>query len=200
VLERLAQIYLAKHQHEAARVFLNRMARDVIHGQRAEDLLTLVGPEFGGQDPWLQGVTRLRELNWTEDFAYQTYPEEFMLDHLLRANRRNRMAFEFLMAWYLLAKRPDGIAANLHRLDDFGYNRIPRHYEEALLLHRDATGAQVLLREYCIRPETIERFREFVQRYHGHRGPGKARSLARDCADTYWLYFVSEAAGTGEPR
>ncbi|RKY09696.1 MAG: hypothetical protein DRP66_01520 [Planctomycetota bacterium] len=64
-----------------------------------------------------------------------------MLLDLLEANPNNPMVPEYLMVVYLLAHNLDKLAANLHRLDDVGYDHIPRHWEEAILVYGSRLGA-----------------------------------------------------------
>ncbi|MBL7044948.1 MAG: hypothetical protein ISR77_40350, partial [Pirellulaceae bacterium] len=137
------------------------------------------------------------------DYTFRyVYSEHVMLDNLLKANNRNKMAFEYLMAFYLLAKRPDKIVENLRRLDDFGCHEIPRHYEEAILIHTDVTGQEVPLGERRITPQTIERFNDFVNRCRPRQNQGQVDmvALARDFGDSYWFYFVfGRSAAGGSP-
>lgn len=206
-LETLALICVIKKRNEAARVLLRRMRNDLNYGRRASRLLGLVdqvdlGVAATAEDDWLQRVKRVHTLRWTEDRASQVYSEDFVLENLLKANRHNKMAFEYLMALYLLARRPDKIAENLHRLDDFEYQETPRHYEEAILIHASVIGREGALSERPIRPETNERFNDFVDRCQRWRNHGQIDkvALARDFGDSYWYYYVVGGSGAGGSR
>ena len=202
-LETLALVCAAKKQNEAACVLLRRMRKDVIYGRRASRLLGLIEQTPKAEDDWLVQVERLRSFKPSEDYTFRyVYSEHVMLDNLLKANNRNKMAFEYLMAFYLLAKRPDKIVENLRRLDDFGCHEIPRHYEEAILIHTDVTGQEVPLGERRITPQTIERFNDFVNRCRPRQNQGQVDmvALARDFGDSYWFYFVfGRSAAGGSP-
>jgi hypothetical protein len=190
-LEKLALIYIAKEQPQAARVFLNRMSRDLVCGGRARELLRCLDndPRMA-DDPQ---VKLLRSLGWTEDHTFSVYSEEYMLTGMLKGNKPNRMAFEYLMAFYLLTRQPDKIFANLHRLDDFGYDRIPRHYEEALMVYCDMTKEKAPL----ISSETVSRYEAFVERYRTLRQNRNAAfaALANDFSDTYFFYHIFKSSG-----
>jgi hypothetical protein len=47
------------------------------------------------------------------------------------------MAFEYLMALYLLAGDLESFSRNIDRAKDFGYVFLPRHWSEALALYID---------------------------------------------------------------
>jgi len=122
---------------------------------------------------------------------------------LLKANRRNRMAFEYLMAYYLLACRPDKVAQNISRLDDFEYRGIPRHYEEAILMQTAITGKTVDLHGRTIRPETMQRFEYFrrIIARHGADATSAMIEAAEDHRDTYcWYCLLRMSRVKGAPK
>jgi hypothetical protein len=210
-LEMLAMVCLAKDRpdhvngsagREAARVVLNRMTKNVIQGRRAKTLLGLLDEVSPAGDAWLEDIDRVRALRCTADRVYQTDSEEAMLQGLLQANPRNQMAFEYLMACYLITQRTDKLVANFHRLDDFGCREIPRHYEEAILIHSNQTARPVELHGRTIRPETIQRFQAFIDRVRPLQNqPRRALgALAGDFGDSYFYYYAFGVSGTGGRR
>ena len=131
-------------------------------------------------------------------------PFERLLLLLLEQNRHNRMAFEFLMWYYLLKRQPEKVVANLHRLDDFHYKGIPKHLEEAFLLYvlKYKVKDRSLLHGRQIRRETVTRLRQASRdsnRYEHAKGPEAQialDALVRDAGDTYFFYAQF---GTSEP-
>ncbi len=182
---------------EAARILLHRMAKNVIQGRRAKTLLESLDAAVLGGDG--RQLDRVRALRCTEDRVFQAYSEELMLEGLLRANPRNQMAFEYLMAFYLLDRRPDKIVQNLHRLGDFGYRQIPRHYEEAVLIHAQGVPQPTALGDRKIRAETIQRFQRFVERARPwlQQPHLAAAALAEEFGDSYFYYYLFGISGTG---
>ena len=103
------------------------------------------------------------------------------------------MAFEYLMAYYLLTRRIDKMVANLHRLDDFDQARLPRHCEEAIVIHLEDTGSPAIdLGGRQIRPETWRRSGEFVQAVGRFQGNPSAAftALHHDFGDSYFFFYV----------
>ncbi len=165
LLQRLALINIVKGEMGAARVFLGALSKDLVYGEEGRrDLERLKSDPGFTADPEVQ---RLRSLRLAEDGLEYSTKEE-ILQGLLKANRKNRMAFEYLMAYYLLECRPDEVAQNISRLDDFGYREIPRHYEEALLIQASLTGQPVDLHGRTIRARNGAAVRGFMQ---NHRAP-----------------------------
>jgi len=196
VLERLAVISLVKNQIETARVFLNLLSKDVIHGARARDMLRRIEEPAGlATDPRIQ---RLRSLRWKQDHVFYPPAEpEPLLTDLLAENSHNRMAFEYLMAHYLVSRQLDKFVENLPRLDDFQIRRLPRHYEEAVLMHIFRTGQTVDLRGRSISAESVERFNTMNRLAKDVINDPKAlwSALVPDYGRTYFFYCLFGRSG-----
>jgi hypothetical protein len=122
-LQRLVQLHVIKGEPDAARRFLAVLERSPWHRRGAHDFLRQLDA-----DPTLADVPAIasrRGLMVVRDVAGEM-SLEMMLVQLLERNPRNRMAFEYLMAHYLLTKRLDRLVANLHRFDDFDGDVQPR--------------------------------------------------------------------------
>jgi len=101
------------------------------------------------------------------------------------------------MSMYLLAKEPQNIVKNIYRLKGLGYDRIPRLYEEAILIYNDATKKETDLHNYRINPESLKRFKDFNNIRKRHKYDKKAafsdlKEFADDSYLFYYLYGVSE--------
>lgn len=183
VLRELAIVNVVKERPNAAAVFLHVLSRDMVHGRWAGEYLDLLAQDAGlSSDPQ---VVHLRELMVRDDKILTSIGE--MLMALLMHNNRNRMAFEYLMAHYLLTGQLDKIAQNISALEHFGYERIPEHYAEAVLLESQMTGQPPHLFGWTIEADVQARFREFVRLTSG---PGSdPDAAARIAAGTYYDYF-----------
>ncbi|MBN2506785.1 MAG: hypothetical protein JXQ71_08835 [Verrucomicrobia bacterium] len=199
LLRVLARVNILKDRPQAARVFLNVLGQVPFQREWARRRLQdLEADPRGRNDPELE---RIRSRMVTGDLTHHSVPTESVLRQLLHTNRRNRMAFEYLMAQYLVTAQVEKVADEIGRLADFGYADIPRHYEEALLLHQQSrTRTNALLPRLPIRPATVRRFQEFsaaVQRRVQNTAEGR-RDLARDFGDTLWHHYLS-AINASEP-
>jgi Family of unknown function (DUF6057) len=195
-LQLLAKINVIKKQPAAARVYLNYMVS--LHNDLEDESWGRAWLRRMEDDPLLaddEEVRRLRPLWQLEDIMALTRTAEGDLLALLKYNPRNRMAFEYLMAHYLLTCRVDRVVANLHRLDDYDYRGIPRHWEEAVLLGQKVSGKPADLCGRRIRPETIRTFEELGRRLGQFPATEAGRQarlnlLEAECADSYLFYFV----------
>ena len=103
----------------------------------------------------------MRALGLTNDVLHDGLPVGRLLEVLLASHPTNQMAFEYVMADYLLNLDLKAAVQHLRLLDNFNYTQIPRPYEEALLLFQELAGVKVELKGRTIHSETAERFREF---------------------------------------
>jgi hypothetical protein len=195
VLKQLALINIVKRRIGTARVFLKALSKNLIYGGEARDILRRLK-----EDPQLENDERieyLRSIMITDDTVYNVYNEDGWLSELLRVNEHNKMAFEYLMANYLLTKRLDKFVENLPRLDDFGYKEIPRHYQEAILLYIGTTRKKVDLGNRKISAETLRQYKEMNEIRRRYGRDNIWRRLAQKFNRTYFYYFTFSYSGIG---
>ncbi len=191
VLEKLAWINIIKEQETTARIYLNALKKDLIYRDRAESILS--GLESGfepDEDAYIQRINSYIRKNGGARLYKESIEE--MLTGLLRQNPNNRMAFEYLMACYLLAGQLDNIAANIGRLEQLGYQDVPTLYEEAMLIYYGLRGEQPDLNKLNIKRETIERYQRFLRLYNSMRANNRQvvlRHLIREFGTSYFFYY-----------
>ncbi|MBN1895735.1 hypothetical protein JW906_14675, partial [bacterium] len=139
-LQRLFMTHLLKGNPRIAERYLFHLKHSPLYGQWASGREALLRePSRILKDPEL---ARIYNLMPASDFIVRNaYPEDDLIN-LLKSNPANRMAFEYLMAWRLLSRQVDEIALESNRLALFRYAHIPRHIEEALLIHMVSKGME----------------------------------------------------------
>ena len=201
VVHKLALINMVKGQTETARVFLNAQSEYLVGGGQGRSLLRRLE-----EDPGLDSDERVQQLRAVifleDDVAFiEKDPEDAesveTLIALLQRNKRNRMAFEYLLARYLMSGQAARVVENLGRLADFGYREIPRHYEEAVLVHELATGARVNVPGFAVSEDARRRFAEFKRISRQFRNnPGEAMShLAPRFGHSFFFYRTFGQSG-----
>jgi hypothetical protein len=161
-LEELAWINIIKRHPATAQVYLNALKKDLIYRRRAESLLHNLRDGFGPDQ--VARIERIRSCMRDETAGVTgSEPLDETLAALLAHNPHNKMAFEYLMACYLLAGRVDKIVENAGRLHDLGYEKTPTLYQEAMLIHFGSTGQQVDPARFKISPETLQRYEAFIR-------------------------------------
>jgi hypothetical protein len=195
ILRRLALINLVKGNTNGARVYLGALSKTLFDAGWANDYLARLDT-----DPNLSNDEEIQHLRsvamganyYFPGVAFTKYYPERVLLALLEKNRHNRMAFEYLMAWYMLTKQLDKFVANLDRLDNFDYPAIPRHYEEAILMYQAVTRGNVDLKNRQISTQTYDRAQGFMSVCSQIQPKNEVRAMyaaAPAYSDTYFFYF-----------
>lgn len=190
LLRLLARVNLLKNRPEAAQVFLNVLSTIPFQGQRAYDAWPAFETQRLAAELTAFGAMPVQLL--TRDFLHDGLPLGRLVDGLLAANPTNRMAFEYAMADHLVELDLEKAMEHLQLLRHFSYSRLPRTYEEAVLLFQQTAKVQVDLQGRTIRPETLERFRQFGEAVRQFRGTVEdQKALAAGFGDTYWYYYFA---------
>jgi hypothetical protein len=198
VLQRLALVNMVKGNLGSARIYLGALSKTLFHAEWANNYLDLLET-----DPDLSGdryVQHLRSLCLENDCPiYSLYKEKTLL-WLMERNSQNRMAFEYLMAWYMLNKNLGKLVLNLERLQDFDYRELPTHYEEAALIYIYGTGKPLNLSGYQPSPQKRREIEDFTRIINSYKGDKQAASeeLAKKFRNTYFYYYMYAPSGSNK--
>ena len=112
--KRLAQTNLINGDYEVARKYLTALQKTLFYREWANGTLPLLGdeeaiarhPEYG----------RLRRFAYREDFYFSDHVTPEMLESLFFSNTDNRLALEYLRAYYILTDDREGYARLIQEL------------------------------------------------------------------------------------
>jgi len=197
VVEKMAWINIIKGQNLTARIYLNALKRDPIRRGTAGALL---GDLDGGFAPNETAyVDNIRSCMYEEGHPGTADESvEQMLTGLLARNPANKMAFEYLMACYLLEGRVDKVVANVERLAELDYPGIPTLYEEAMIIYFGSRNQKIDLNKFNIRRETIDRYRKFVELRNSMRPHNRQvvlNHLISEFGDSYFFFCTFGCVG-----
>ena len=104
--KRLAQTNLINGSYEVARKYLSALQKTLFYKEWADETLPLLGdeeaiakhPEYG----------RLRRMTYDKDFYFGDHVTPEMLEDLCLKNEDNRLAYQYLVAYYMLTGDRDG--------------------------------------------------------------------------------------------
>jgi hypothetical protein len=188
LLQRLALVNLALTNISTAKVYLGTLARAPFQWSWARSFLDRLQA-----DPTLASdgeINRLRQLMVRRDSVVSLSPDE-ELQMLLTANPQNRMAFEYLMTYYLLTKNLQAFVKNISRVKEFPGLEISPLWDEALLLASLESGRAVQVPGHAISPEARARVVAVTRviQQHGDNAELSRRELAANYGDTYSFYW-----------
>ncbi len=158
--------------------------------QREQLSLAMANPDYK--------VTGIPQPVRHKDFFADYHNPDYALLALLHANPHHKMAFEYLMAYYLLQKDVKSAKWALDTFyKNFDYPELPAHYEEALIVYRTLGPADTAtFRQYPIGVAATKRFEQYAQAYKATKGSKRNfEQLEKQFGNTYWYYihFVEPA-------
>jgi hypothetical protein len=195
VLQRLALINMVKGNLGTAKIYLGKLSKTLFNADWANNYLDLLQT-----DPDLstdKHIQHLRSLYLDKDCLTHSLLMEKTLLELLARNNHNRMAFEYLMARYMLNRHLGKLAQNLERLHDFGYKELPAHYEEAALIYVFGTRKPLNLSGYppsIQKRKQIEDFSRLLSSY-GRNKQAASKELSKKFRNTYFYYYQFASIG-----
>jgi hypothetical protein len=195
VLEALVRIHLVKGEYESARIALGSLrsyAGSRQYVRRWQDVVS--DPTRAESDPLIHSW---RQVQGTADHAVAGISFETLLKGLLQEKPEHRLAFEYLMAHYLLKHQRAEFVRGLPLLKPLGYTQLPRHYAEALLVHSLETQTAADPQGWVIAPEVYAQFRDIRGIVKIARGNNQVAydRLASQYGDSYTFYSMFNVCG-----
>jgi hypothetical protein len=190
VLKRLALTNIILGNYKPACSILGILRKSIINKDWADNYLQCINDPRRLEKDSL--INKKRNLPPRTIFFMDRINVNHDLLYLLDENEKNKMAFEYLMAYYLLSNEIGNMVMNLRYLGKFGYKQIPRTYEEALMVYLSKIGIKrVNLGGYNISESTIERYRDYVRIVHNYNNNVQAAhdELHKVHGNTYWYYL-----------
>lgn len=74
---------------------------------------------------------------------------------------------------------------------DYGYTKIPVHFEEALLFYNSYRNINFVPEGFSFSPQTISKFNDYSSIYlkNINNPPAAAKELQKKYGGTYWFYL-----------
>ena len=189
ILRHLAVVNLAKGNVGTARVYLGALSHTLFDGAWAREQLERLDTDPNlSQD---RDIQALRSVALERDFPTSTRAQESLLQGLLEKNPKNRMALEYLMAYYLLHHKLERLTERLATLRACGYTQLPRPIEEAVLVYVYTKKKTVDLQGFAPNPvlrKQIDHFSSILARNRGK--PAAAATELAPYQDTYFYYNI----------
>jgi hypothetical protein len=191
LLKRLGMIYMLKGDYEAAKKYFLNLENIPFQEKAAEDLLRLnENPSVLSQDPEVNYIRSLMPMN---NIALTGNPSLLQLEILLNRNPKNKMAFEYMIAYHLLAGNLLKLMNYIPDLKTLGYTKLPIHVQEAMLVVASQTPSFDKNMLYSmVSRNTYERFvayQKILQKYQRNMSSAR-QELQNQFGDTYWYYLM----------
>jgi len=185
-IKRLAETNLINGHYKVAGKYLRFLKKTLFYRKWASDTEQyLYNEEMINNHPvW----GKKREMMIKEDFFFKVENMESTLNMLMRGNPANNIAFQYLMAFYLINKDLRNFMNCLPMMEPLGYKKIPVSYEEAIMYVIGLTTTNPMEDiPFKISEETKARMKAYAGVYTTTRN---AETILRDRFNgTYWYYL-----------
>jgi len=200
VLRNLVKAYLAGGYIREAQKILNQLDRSLFQKDWVARYRSIANdPTAIDRDPELK---RLRD-SQTPLAVIGKQSALMNLYFLSENNPSNRMPYDYLLTGTLLDHQLDNFALCISRLDEYGYDAIPKLYLEGLLYNTlYSTAIPLDIRAFRYDPAVLQRFASFrndlvVLQRDPHKGK---QMLQKKYGDTYWYYLLFDSKLSDERR
>jgi hypothetical protein len=191
LLKRLGKIYMLKGYNGAAHKYFLTLKKIPFQEEAAQHLIQLnENPMAMAQDPELNTIQSLMPVH---DIALTGNPSLLQLQLLLERNPKNKMAFEYMIAFHLLTGNLRELVRHIPEFASFGYAEIPIHVQEAILVIAAQTpNFNEKLLYSSVQRNTYERFMQYQQTFMNYRDNinNARQELQKQFSDTYWFYLM----------
>lgn len=188
LLRRLAQGNLILGKYEVAGKYLSVLEHSLYYKRWASQMKQSLSDTLSNQFMW---VKTKRNLLPSHDFFSGGHPILF-LEHYLDQQPHNKMAFEYLMAYYLLSKDLKAVMDYLPQLFNHDYAKFPSLLAQVVVLYL-ATHPQDadVLKSYPIPSDVFKQFELFHSVLRANQAnPEVAKALLKkDFGKTVWYYL-----------
>lgn len=196
VIEQLIKAHIIEHNYEAAQLYINIMKKMPFFRKKAMHYQDIVDTNFVPQE-----LLDKRELMPFTDFQALTFPSADNLLSLLEDRPNNKMAYEYLMSYFLLKNDVIAFANYFSAGKRFNYGGVPRIYQEALALYiynLSTSGKPVP--NVKLDKEVIADFQDYLSIVKNMNGKMDiAQPVLKDkYGSTYWYYINYDSPVTNK--
>ena len=183
----IANIILGKYK--PAQLYINSLRKYLFFRRKAREYeLYIKGGDIPDIDILVEEKRNILPVN---DFVVNRGRPDYDMIGLLENNQRNKMAFEYLMAYYLLSNDLGSFMKYKNYGDNFNYVSVPKSYEEALILYAyEMQKRGKVMENLRLSKKTLGNFADYLgilKKSGGDRVKAKSE-LEEKYGNTYWFY------------
>ena len=184
--KRVAETFIINGQYDNAKKYLVPLSHTLFYRRWANECISILYDEekINAHPYW----SSMRKLVSKYDFYYNPKQIDIALRYLLLSDTGNKIAYEYLMAYYLLHKDLDGFLQYLPSAEGLKYNELPIVWQQA--------SAYILTR-LSVAPPQLEKYPINIDIVNGIKTYAKLFSedvrdtsrIKKEFGQTYWYYL-----------
>jgi hypothetical protein len=189
IMEQLIIANIILGNYKSAQLYINSLRKYLFFRKKACNYESYIkNGDFPDMDIMVKEKRNILPVN---DFAVNMEQPDRDMIRLLKDNHRNKMAFEYLMAYYLLNNDLGSFMKHINYADNLNYVSIPKSYEEGLTLYAfEMQKRGKIIENLRLSKKTLDNFADYLgilKKYGGDRVRAK-EELEKKYSNTYWFY------------
>lgn len=186
VLMQIIDCLIILNDYQNAQVYINLLKRNILYKGFVSDRESFIK---GKGSPKLKEMIQIKR-SFLPNRDFFTYNPLYSLMQLNKTNIKNRMAYEYMMTYFILNKQIDNIIVTLLQNADDKETRIPPVYQEVILFY-NIINKDHMVNNFSIDKDIAQRFAKFMKLL-GTDKNASYRLLKRKYSDTFWFYAIYE--------
>lgn len=199
-IKRLAETNLINGQYEVAKKYIKVLKNTIFYRKWAIDTEKYLYNEDMINKHFVWGERRSLMIKKDIFFKVQNMESTLnMLYILLSENPQNRIAFEYLISYYLINKDLMNLMNCLPMMEKLNYSEIPLSYQEAIMYFIGLTPKNPMsdIRFY-VSDYTKTKMKAYTGIYTAFKNPQEY--LRKKYSGTYWYYFDFKTIGLSNEK
>jgi hypothetical protein len=186
VIKRLAETNLINGQYKVSEKYLKLLGNTIFYRKWAKNALAALNNEekINNDPDWGEK----RRFIVKNDYFFHIKNIEAALNRMIKEHPDNKMAFEYLMAFYMINKDIPNFINLVPVMEKMGYSKIPVSYQEAIMYIIGLNNEDPMTNSpvYVVR-DTRLRMKAYADIYAKY--PDPRERLEKRFAGTYWFYL-----------
>jgi hypothetical protein len=189
IIKRLAETNLINGQYKVSEKYLKLLEKTIFYRKWAKNAMTVLNNEEKiNNDPDWGEKRRFMVRN---DYFFHIKNIEAALNRMVKEHPDNKMAFEYLMAFYMINKDMTNFINLIPVMEKMGYSKVPVSYQEAIMYIIGLNNEDPMTNSPAyVSRDTRLRMKAYSDIYAKY--PDPRERLKKGFAGTYWFYLHFE--------
>ncbi len=186
VIKRLAETNLINGQYKVSEKYLKILEKTIFYRKWAKNTLTVINNEekINNDSDWGEK----RKFSVRNDYFFHIKNIEAVLNRMVKEHPDNKIAFEYLMAFYMINKDMRNFINLIPAIEKMEYSKVPVSYQEAVMYIISLNNEDPITNSPpYVSQDTKLRMKAYADIYN--RYPDARERLEKRFAGTYWFYL-----------
>jgi len=186
VIKRLAETNMINGQYKVSEKYLKLLEKTIFYRKWAKRSMTLLNNEERiNSDPVLG---KKRKFMVRNDYFFHIKNIEAALNRMVKENPENKLAFEYLMAFYMINKDLRNFINLIPAMEKMQYAKVPVSYQEAIMYIIGLNNEDPMTNSpQYVSQDTKLRMKAYGDIYTAY--PDARARLEKKFSGTYWYYL-----------